>query len=145
MDHEESSLFSSTLLSPTSLPWQFHHQLPIFQNKAHPNTTYDFKEVKQKGNKNLDIFLIKWLDKPQNCLISQYFFLELLQLWVFLPWTPKLITSQNKWQLMHPPNSLKDPNENPKMKQWKKKGVKARSLAHNTSKVGKHVRISRWD
>jgi hypothetical protein len=44
-----------------------------------------------------------------------------------------------------PPNSLKDPNENPKMKQWKKKGVKAHFLAHNTSKVGKHVRISRWD
>lgn len=70
MDHEESSLFSSTFLSPNNLTWKFHQQLLVFQNKTHSNTTYDFKEVGQKGNKNLDISLIKRLDKPQSCFLS---------------------------------------------------------------------------
>jgi hypothetical protein len=38
-----------------------------------------------------------------------------------------------------PPNSLKDPNVSPRMKQQKKKKVETCSLAHNTSGVGEYV------
>jgi hypothetical protein len=44
-----------------------------------------------------------------------------------------------------PPNSLKDPNVGFEMKQWKKKGVGACSLAYSTCGVKKYVRASRWD
>jgi hypothetical protein len=97
MDNEESGLSGSTFLNPNSLAWQFHQQVLVFQNETHPNTTYDFKEVGQKGNKNPNIFLIKRPYKPQSCLISHYSSLKLPQLWVLLPWTIKIITSQNKW------------------------------------------------
>jgi hypothetical protein len=49
MDHEELGFFWLHSLDPTSLSWQFHQQLPIFHNETPPNTTYNFKEVGQKG------------------------------------------------------------------------------------------------
>jgi hypothetical protein len=41
-----------------------------------------------------------------------------------------------------PPNSLKDPNLNPRMKQHKKKIIGAHSLICNILKVGRHVGAS---
>jgi len=43
-----------------------------------------------------------------------------------------------------PPNSLRDPNVGFKVKQWKKKGVKANSL-HSTCGVGGCARTLGWD
>jgi len=74
MDHEESSISGFTLLSPTSLSWQFNQQFPIFQNETPPNTTYDFKEVGQKGNKNLDASLTKRLDKSIAIFLPPFLF-----------------------------------------------------------------------
>jgi hypothetical protein len=51
MDNEESRISGSTFLSPNNLAWKFHQQFLIFQNETHPNTTYDFKEVRPKKNK----------------------------------------------------------------------------------------------
>jgi len=44
-----------------------------------------------------------------------------------------------------PPNSLKDPNASFKMKQLKKRGIRACSLAHNTCGVRKCARALGWD
>jgi hypothetical protein len=43
------------------------------------------------------------------------------------------------------PNSLRNPNVGPKMKQWKNKRVRAYSLVRSISKVGRHAGILRWD
>jgi len=44
-----------------------------------------------------------------------------------------------------PPNSLRDPKVGSKMKQQKKKKVKARSLPCNIYRVGGRNGASRWD
>jgi hypothetical protein len=44
-----------------------------------------------------------------------------------------------------PPSSLRNPNVGPKMKQWKKKKVKAHSLTRNTSRVRGHAGALGWD
>jgi hypothetical protein len=44
-----------------------------------------------------------------------------------------------------PPNSLRNLNVGPIMKQWKKKKVEACFLACNTSRVKRHVGVSGWD
>ncbi len=44
-----------------------------------------------------------------------------------------------------PPNSSRDPKVGPKMKEWKKKKIGARSLTHNTSGVGGCDGAPRWD
>jgi hypothetical protein len=44
-----------------------------------------------------------------------------------------------------PPNYLRNPNVNPKMKQQKKKGIKAHFLACSTLGVGGCVGASKWD
>ncbi len=44
-----------------------------------------------------------------------------------------------------PPNSLKDPNLSFKMKQRKKKRVRAHFLIRNTSRVEGHVEAPKWD
>jgi hypothetical protein len=42
------------------------------------------------------------------------------------------------------PNSLKDPNVNPKLKIMEEEGVGVCSLACSISKVEEHIRVSRW-
>ncbi len=44
-----------------------------------------------------------------------------------------------------PPNSLRNPNVDPKSKQWKNKKVGALTLTWNTLNVGGHVRAPKWD
>jgi hypothetical protein len=44
-----------------------------------------------------------------------------------------------------PSNSLRDPNAGSEMKQWKKKGVEAHSLARNTFGAGGCVRTLGWN
>jgi len=44
-----------------------------------------------------------------------------------------------------PPNSLKDPNVNPRAEQYIKKRVMAHSLIRNILKVGKCAKASKWD
>jgi hypothetical protein len=43
------------------------------------------------------------------------------------------------------PNSLKDQNVGPIVKQWEKKNIKACSLTQSTLGVGRHVGASGWD
>jgi hypothetical protein len=45
MDQEELSLSNFTILNPISLSWKFHQQFPT----PRTNTTYNFKEVGEKG------------------------------------------------------------------------------------------------
>jgi hypothetical protein len=44
-----------------------------------------------------------------------------------------------------PPNSLRNQNVGLKMKQWKKKGVRAHSLACSILGVGRFVGAPGWD
>jgi len=46
---EESSLSSFTLLTQLVYHDNSTQQLPIFHNETPPNTTYNFKELEQKG------------------------------------------------------------------------------------------------
>jgi hypothetical protein len=39
------------------------------------------------------------------------------------------------------PNSLRNPNVGPKVKQWKKKRIETCFLTYNISKIGRHVEI----
>jgi hypothetical protein len=44
-----------------------------------------------------------------------------------------------------PPNSSKDPKVGPRIKQWKKKKIGARSLTRSTSRIGGCVGVAWWD
>jgi len=44
-----------------------------------------------------------------------------------------------------PPNSLRDLNVDPKMKQWKKKRIRACSQNYTISRVGGCVGVLGWD
>jgi hypothetical protein len=44
-----------------------------------------------------------------------------------------------------PPNSFRDPNVGPRMKQQKKKKVKACSIIESTCGIGGHAGVPRWD
>jgi len=55
----------------------------------------------------------------------------------------KSLVTKSKTQLTMasdvPPNSLRNPNVDPKVKQHKQKKIRAHSLVHNTSGVGRCV------
>jgi len=44
-----------------------------------------------------------------------------------------------------PPNSLRDLNVSPKMKQWKNKKIEAHFLICSTFGVGRHIGALGWD
>jgi hypothetical protein len=63
-----------------------------------------------------------------------------------MPTTLIVVVSNVKLQFSDmPPNSSKDPKVGPRVKQWKKKRVKARSLTRNILGVGGCDGALGWD